>query len=60
MFSQSMIDDMSIDELVQTIKSMVNEVHNRLDDHVDALDYTYAVSFLTDNLKDRLCAYIED
>jgi len=60
MFSESSIDAMSIEELVQLIKSIAHEVENRIDDPWDALDYCNALSNLTDNLRERIENYLED
>jgi hypothetical protein len=60
MFSQGSIDSMSIDELVTLIRSVANEVSNRIDDPQDALDYCFALSNLTQNLQDRIECVLED
>jgi hypothetical protein len=60
MFSQGSIDEMSVEEIAQTIRSMTNEVMNRLDDPHDALDYTYAVINLANCLQERLQDVLED
>lgn len=60
MFSQSSIDSMSIQDLIATIKSMANEVENRIDfDPSDARDYCNSVIMLSENLRDRIEDYLE-
>ena len=60
MFSQSQIDSMSIDDLVRLIRSMANEVSNRIDDPQDAYDYCNALSYLTRSLSERIECVLED
>lgn len=60
MFSQSSIDSMSIDELVRTVRTIANEVSNRIDNPQDALDYCFALSNLTQNLQERIECVLED
>ena len=60
MFSQGSIDSMSIDELVRTVRTVANEVSNRIDDPQDALDYCFALSNLTQNLQERIEDVLED
>ena len=60
MFSQSSIDSMSIDELVNLVRSIAYEVSDRINDPQDALDYCFALSNLTQNLQERIEDVIED
>ena len=61
MFSQSSIDQMSIEELVQLIKTMANEVEGRIDyNPEDAIDYCNAVCNLANSLRERIEKYTED
>ena len=60
MFSQSSIDEMSVEELAKTIRSMTYSLENRLDDPQDAIDYCYAVINLAHSLQERLEAVLED
>jgi hypothetical protein len=60
MFSQGSIDSMSIDDLVRTIRSIANEVSNRIDDPQDAYDYCNALSNITNSLRERIEDVLED
>lgn len=61
MFSQGTVDEMSIEELVKTVRSLAYSIENRIsDDPEDALDYCYALVNITDSLKDRIEGYLED
>jgi hypothetical protein len=60
MFSQSSIDSMSIDELVNLVRSIAYEVSDRINDPQDALDYCHALGNLTQNLQERIEDVIED
>lgn len=60
MFSQSSIDEMSIEELVKLIRSIAYEVSDRINDPQDALDYCFALSNLTQNLQERIECVLED
>ena len=53
-------DSMSIDDLVRTIRTVANEVSNRIDDPQDALDYCFALSNLTQSLQERIEDVLED
>jgi hypothetical protein len=53
-------DSMSIDDLVRTIRTVANEVSNRIDDPSDALDYCHALSNLTSSLQERIEDVLED
>jgi hypothetical protein len=60
MFSQGSIDSMSIDDLVRTIRSIANEVSNRIDNPYDAIDYCNALSSLSQSLSERIECVLED
>ena len=60
MFSQGSIDSMSIDELVTLVRSVANEVSDRIDNPQDALDYCFALSNLTQNVQERIEDVLED
>ncbi len=59
-YSQSSVDDMSIDELVSAIKRNAYSVENRIEDPADAMDYCYALTFLVESLRHRIEAVLED
>jgi uncharacterized protein YeeX (DUF496 family) len=60
MFSQGSIDEMSVEELAKTIRSMTYSLENRLDDPQDAIHYCYDVINLAHSLHKRLEAVLED
>jgi hypothetical protein len=60
MFSQGSIDQMSVEELAKTIRSLTYSLENQLDDPADAIDYCYAISNLASSLQERLEAVLED
>jgi hypothetical protein len=60
MFSQSSIDSMSIDELVNLVRSIAYEVSDRINDPQDALDYCNALSSLSQSLSERIECVLED
>jgi|688.fasta_scaffold711672_2 hypothetical protein len=60
MFSQKSIDEMSIEQLVSLVRSLAHSIENRIDDPADAYDYCNALSNVTDNLRDRIEAVLED
>lgn len=60
MFSQSSIDSMSVTDLVRKIRTIANEVENRINDPQDAYDYSNALILLSENLRDRIDEVLED
>ena len=60
MFSQKSIDEMSIEQLVSLVRSLAHSIENRIDDPTDAYDYCNALSNVTDSLRDRIEAVLED
>jgi len=58
--SQSQLDDMSVSELVNAIKSSARQVDERINDADDALDYVQDIMALTNELRDRIEGYLED
>ncbi len=51
---------MSIEQLVSLVRSLAHSIENRIDDPADAYDYCNALSNVTDNLRDRIEAVLED
>ena len=60
MFSQSIIDSMSVADLVRKIRTIANEVETRIGNPEDALDYCHALTNLSQNLTDRVEMVLED
>jgi hypothetical protein len=61
MFSQTVIDNMSVIELVSKIKLLSVQIDNHIqDDPHTALDYCNAVKVLTDKLAESIEDYIAD
>jgi hypothetical protein len=60
MFSQSIIDNSSDEELIELIQRIAQEVEDRLSDTDDALDYANSLSILVDSLRDRLSVRLDE
>jgi hypothetical protein len=60
MFSQSIIDKKSDEELIDLIQRITQEVEDRLSDTDDALDYANSLSILVDDLRDRLSVRFDE
>ena len=60
MFSQSIIDNKSDEELIELIQRIAQEVEDRLSDTDDAHDYSNTLSILVDNLRDRLSVRLDE
>ena len=60
MFSQSIIDSKSDEELIDLIQRITQEVEDRLSDTDDAHDYSNTLSILVDNLRDRLSVRLDE
>ena len=60
MFSEKTLNKMSLQQVVSLSKNIALEIDMRLDDPYDAIDYVNALSFIVDNLRERLEAVTED
>ena len=60
MFSQSVIDSMSVTELTELVGRIAREVDSRIDDPQDALDYCNALINLAGSLQERIEEVLED
>jgi hypothetical protein len=61
MYSESQINKMSPDELIQTVRKLSYSVENYLqDDAVDALDYLNNLIYVATSLRQSIESYIEE
>ena len=60
MFSQSIIDNSSDEELIKLIQRIAQEVEDRLSNTDDAHDYANSLSILSDILRVRLSVRLDE
>lgn len=61
MYSESQINNMSPDELIQTVRKLSYSVENYLQDNaVDALDYLNNLIYVATSLRQSIESYIEE